>query len=297
MSVQSPSGDDNPWAAPPPSPPVKLSSLLRGLLIAAITLSVLVGGLAIVGFSLPRPREVSSGPAGAPSASATAVPASAAPVDKDAAGPVTASSPVTASGGTTIFTDTFDDAQSGWPVNADADNSKAYTSAGYRIRESGAYLVSTPTPYEDGTAALSQSVTVRLSSGSPFGSAMGLSCGKNFDQPDELDYQFSVTNDGGWQIERLDKANDPDSPLRDLIEGALPQHGTLPLTVTAVCATLADQRTTRLVLFINGVKAADVTDRSPAGDGLWRGMLLISAPGGGTTAMTVRRYSAARLGQ
>lgn len=295
MSVQPPTGGYNPWAAPPPSPPVKLSRPLRGLLIGAITMSVLVGALAIVGFTLPKPREVSSG-----AGSRTAAPsASAGPaqVGGDAADPVTASSPVTAADGTTVFTDTFDDPQSGWLVAADADSSNAYTSAGYRIRESGDYLVATPTPYEDGTSALSQSVTARLSTSSPFGSSMGLSCGKNFDQADELDYQFSVTNDGGWQIERLDNATDPHSPLQDLTEGALPQRGSLPLTVTAVCATLADQRTTRLVLFINDVEAADVTDRSPAGDGLWRGMVLISAPGGGTTAMTVRRYSAARLGQ
>jgi hypothetical protein len=126
---------------------------------------------------------------------------------------------------------------------------------------------------------------------------MGLSCGKNFNQADELDYQFLVDNDGGWTIQRLDQATNLNSPSHELIAGAVPQHGPLPLTVTAVCATLADRRTTRLVLFINEVQAADVTDRSPAGDGLWRGMVLISAPGGGTTAMTVRRYSAARLGQ
>jgi hypothetical protein len=286
---------DNPWAVPPPPTPppgwTQPPSSSRGRIVAIIGIAVfaLLAGLFVVAAQLPQQNRKQSDPA------AYELPSTTLKSEGDPSA-VTAKSTVRPTTGTVIFSDDFTDPTTGWNIGGHDDSDNEYDSAGYTITVTKPWMVSTPSPYDGVVSQLSQSVTSSISASSEEGSSFGLACGRDFDAPSEMDYEFFVDREGGWYIQRRNKATDFSSNPHVLSEGAVPQRTTKPITMVAVCASLADGKTTRLVLFIGGVEAADLTDRSPAETSNWQGML--DTEGGDTkpTSVLITGYSESRLG-
>lgn len=286
---------DNPWAAPTPAgagwfgdpfPPPKASKTVRTAIAFAV-LGAVVVSLGVVAALAGDPHQADHGSA-AENAPGPFVVAT--------AGPVTATSPVSLNDGAVVFSDDFDDPTSGWTFHDNATARTAYTKHGFRLTLLKDYADVWPSPYQPVWPQISQTVVATTSAASPAEMTVGPGCERDWDKPDEIDYDFDVDRDGGWEIDRVSGLTTSADPFTEVAEGAVVVQRGNPVVLNAVCASLPGGRRTRLLLFVNGTEAADVTDVTPSSASGWGGMLVTGGGDDKPGTAYVTHYAESRLG-
>jgi hypothetical protein len=198
-----------------------------------------------------------------------------APAASSPAGGVTAASPLVLSTGTSVFADDFTDPNSGWATGSDDDSTYSYIPGGYSLSSHVPAHFLSYAPYDVPAQQVSLSMTAVEAPGADPGAGFGVTCRRGPESASQLRYEFVVSNKGQWFVER----NEGD--LSTTVEPTVLNEGTTQLvpgaaalTVSGVCATLADGTTTRLALFLNGVKVIDMLDDTPVDSAGWLGGVL-----------------------
>ncbi|MGA3058197.1 MAG: hypothetical protein ABSE70_09235 [Candidatus Limnocylindrales bacterium] len=249
-----------------------------------------MGGLVLAAVVLRQGG--SSGPpatGGAPATATIAVAGTATPIASPEApspsltiaatrGPVTFSSSPASGDGAVVFSDDFQNRSSGWPTASQSGfMTFSFTSKGYVINAGGGvlhHLVYSPS--KQASQQLSISLTAGLASAST-GAGLGVTCRRG-QGASEISYELLVQNDGGWLVTRRDGAPSLGALATTLSHGSSAVvPGTTPITVVGMCATLGDGTATRLVLFVEGKKVADMVDSATLPAGGWMGGLLVAS--------------------
>jgi hypothetical protein len=240
--------------------------------------------------------EVSSEPAASATvdASTDPGPTAAVPAVSDDSGPSSPPGPITeitivsSSSGALDWTDDFRSPSTGWITESSSEHTRyAYTSAGYVVASQGGplhHLVYAP--YNLAVAQLSVRLTAtQVASGSRVG--FGVTCRRG-SGAEQVAYEFIVLNDGRYFVERRDGEPSLATAPWILVNGISPSvPGTKPVTVVGMCATLADGRTTRLILLVDGATLADFTDATNLpGSGWLAGIDVVSNTKPSTTTAT-----------
>ncbi len=296
----------NPYAAPAyaypsPSPysygPPQPTHRGRSLLIAGIVLALVV---AVVAVEAQHPG--SSTTTAQPAAPAQTNQANQSdPTPPPSAGPtsdgVTATSPVTPMSGIEVYSDDFTDSTSGWSTGSDPKGAEfAYTADGYTVTSTVAAHWLAYAPYDDPVQQVSLSMTAHESPGAPTSAGFGLVCRRGPDSTTDVRYEFVVNETDRWFIERNQGAVTLSSTPTILEQGSLPTPlGSQEFEISGICATLADGQTTRLALFVDSDKVADITDVSSLDGGGWLGGLISSGADVSSTT-TVAGYTESDLG-
>jgi hypothetical protein len=179
------------------------------------------------------------------------------------AGPVTESTAVSSDRGTVVFADDFHDASSGWTTDTlPSGTTFAFAASGYVVVAKGTLDHFATAPYKKPVPQVAISLTASQSADAPNGAGYGVSCWRGLDTA-EIRYDFIVTTSGAWQIDRRD-GGVPTKPLVLKQGSSSVELGSNPVVVQGMCATLADQQTTRLVLFAGTQKLTELTDRAPS---------------------------------
>jgi hypothetical protein len=268
----------NPYGYPPASrytyaPPP--SHTLRNILIGTlVVILVLVAGSVEMAGSNSSTGQVATG-SGVPLSQARVSPSS--PAASNPAGGVTAASPLILAKGTSVFADDFTDPNSGWGTGTDDESTYAYTPAGYSMSSHVPAHFLSYAPYDIPAQQISLSMTAVEAPGADPGAGFGVTCRRGPDSVSQLRYEFVVSNAGQWFVERNEGALSTTVDPTILNEGSTQLvPGAAALTVSGVCATLADGTTTRLALFLNGVKVIDMLDDAPVDSAGWLGGVLIT---------------------
>jgi hypothetical protein len=228
----------------------------------------------------------------------SAAPSSAAPSAAAGVG-VTASSVLSATGGVKVFSDDFADPASGWLEETRSYGSYGYTPHGYAISSHVSAHLLTFAPYYVAAPQITLSVTAAESVGAPLTGGFGLYCSRGANSGSKLRYEFVVNESGRWFIERNQGAltSTAGAPATILRQGTLPRLlGSQPMTLSGVCATLADGQTTRLALFVGSTQVADTADVATLDGHGWLGGLLSSGGAGVSSTTTVSQYNEYSLG-
>jgi hypothetical protein len=205
--------------------------------------------------------------------------------------PVTASTALTADRGTVVFTDDFSDSASGWATKPTADFKASFTGSGYVVVASNFVDHEIAAPYLLPKDQLSVAVRASESTDSPDGSGFGAACSRGLKQP-TLSYDFVVQVGGTWDMFRHDTrpgAANPDTSLKMGTSAKAP--GAASITVELICATLSDGVTTRLVMFVDDVQVADITDPVTDLPRLgWVGGFVVRGVDAGPTTVTATHF-------
>ena len=178
-------------------------------------------------------------------------------------GPVTESTAVNPDRGTVVFSDDFQDASSGWTTDTlPSGTTFTYAAGGYVVVAKGTLDHFATSPYNKPVPQVAISVTATQSADAPIGAGYGVSCWRGLDTA-EVRYDFIVTTSGDWEIDRRD-GGVPTKPLVLKQGSSSVELGGTPVVIHAMCATLADQQTTRLLLFAGTQKLTELTDRAPS---------------------------------
>jgi hypothetical protein len=104
-----------------------------------------------------------------------------------------------------------------------------------------------------------------------------VSCWRGLDAA-EIRYDFLITTGGDWEVDRRDGGSPTDAPITLKQGSSSVTLGAAPVVIEGMCATLADAKTTRLLLFAGTEMLADLTDTAPAlPDTGWLPDLLITS--------------------
>ena len=280
-------GAFRPWAPSPNAGPRtsggiashrRIISIVGGALLIAV---LIVGAAIVAGHAGPGGPGATATPTNgglnvaSSRAEATATPAptaSPSPSPSLETGPVTASTPLDPDRGSVISTDNFQDSHSGWATSNSntADTTYQFGPGGYSIGSlTGMVEHLVYGPYRTAKRQLSMSVTATLT-GAPSGAGLGVTCRRGTGAA-QISYSFVVLNTGRFYVERYDGVPGTGSNPTTLKRGASSvKPGSLPITVVGMCATLAGG-TTRLALFVEGQKLADLTDFAPLTGTGWAG--------------------------
>jgi hypothetical protein len=309
----------NPYAAAPngylypspspyryaPSPPAHRG---RNLLIGGIVLALIV---AVIGVEAAHPKSSSATSSGsfpanaqAPASPTTAQPNQATqpnqsqPSAGTSSDGVTATSTLSAISGVEVFADDFTDPDSGWWTGSDPGGAvMAYSPDGYTITSAVRAHWLSYAPFDDPEQQINMNLTAHESAGAAAQSGFGLACRRGPDSTTNVRYEFIVNESNQWFIERNEGPVTLASTPTTLDHGDLPAAlGTQDLSITGICATLADGQTTRLALFVGGQKVADITDVQALDSDGWLGALISSSSGAATSTTTVYDYTESDLG-
>jgi hypothetical protein len=217
------------------------------------------------------------------------------PAPANAADGVTASSPLISPRGTLVFSDDFSDPNSGWDTGTDSDSTYSYTPTGYSMMTHVPAIFLSYAPYDGPAEQVSLSITAAEAAGADPAAGFGVSCRRGPDSASQLRYEFTVTGAGRWFIERNQGDLSAQRPTT-LREGPTHVPAGAQVTVSAVCATLADGVTTRLALFVNGTKVADMLDVSTVDGAGWLGAIMSTNAGNAPATTIVSRYSESAIG-
>ena len=244
--------------APPPQPPAPRSRLglfvVVGAVVVLLAMVLVTVGVVFLG---------SGAPGLAP--------------EPKTLGQVTATTTVSAQRGTAVFSDDFHNASTGWSTETlPSGTTFSYAAGGYVIVAKGAVDHFANAPYQAPVQQVAISVTATQSTDSPIGAGYGVSCWRGTGAA-ELRYDFLVSTGGDWQVDRRD-GGIPTTP-QILKQGkSTARLGSAPLAVEGMCATLADLKTTRLILFAGTQKLVDVFDTATSmPDAGWLADLLITS--------------------
>ena len=216
-----------------------------------------------------------------------------------AAGGVTATSALTPTGGVKLFSDDFTDPASGWDVESLDLGSFAYGPKGYVISTHALVHLLALSPYFLSAQQIALSTTAHESVGAPQTGGFGLLCNRGGNSVTQLRYEFVVNESGRWFIERNqgEVSTTPGGSAVILKEGTvLRPLGSQPMTLSGVCASLPDGRTTRLALFLDGTQVADITDVAALDGQGWLGGVLSVGGAGVPATTTVSAFSQNSLG-
>jgi hypothetical protein len=197
--------------------------------------------------------------------------------------------------GTVIFADDFSDPNSGWDTGTDEDSTYTYTPAGYSMTTHAPAIFLSYAPDDTPVQQVSLSITAAEAAGTDPDAGFGVSCRRGPDSASQLRYEFTVTGSGRWFIERNQGDLSAQTPTT-LHAGPTQLPAGAQVTVSAVCATLADGITTRLALFLNGTKVADTLDVSTVDGAGWLGAIMSTNPGSAPATTIVSRYNESALG-
>jgi hypothetical protein len=207
---------------------------------------------------------------------------------------ITPSTPISAETGTVVFTDDFHDSQSGWDiVSGSSDVDYAFAGGAYVAVAKAGFYYFEPSPYSEPKQQLSVRATATLDVHTPPDAGFGADCVRGSGST-QVRYEFTAAADASWYVQRVEG---PDSDMNvptTLKHGSLgsaPAPGVIPVTLVAVCATMADGLTTRLALFVDGAKVADLTDTVQASshEG-WLADLITAGSDSRPVALTVTRF-------
>jgi hypothetical protein len=289
----------NPYAYAPAShytyaPP---SHRGRNVIIGSIvaTLVIVAAAVEVTGTRAAKPRTQASNAIAQAPVSPTAPAASNPPSPPSTADGVTASSPLSSPRGTVIFADDFSDPNSGWDTGTDEDSTYTYTPAGYSMTTHAPAIFLSYAPDDTPVQQVSLSITAAEAAGTDPDAGFGVSCRRGPDSASQLRYEFTVTGSGRWFIERNQGDLSAQTPTT-LHAGPTQLPAGAQVTVSAVCATLADGITTRLALFLNGTKVADTLDVSTVDGAGWLGAIMSTNPGSAPATTIVSRYNESALG-
>ena len=192
-----------------------------------------------------------------------------------ATAPVLAPTPYSPDGGSPVLDLGFPGDAKGWPIGQQAGSTQLSLSAGgYVVTASGRstdHLVDAP--LDKGYRRLAVTATAAQSSGR--GTAgFGVSCRSA--GPVAVMYEFIVLNNGGWLVERRTGTNDVGAPTIVMHGTSFSVPGPKPIAISGICAASADGKTTRLSMFVDGVRLTDVADFTPTPSEGWRGGIVVS---------------------
>jgi hypothetical protein len=204
-------------------------------------------------------------------------------------GLVTASTQVTATRGTVVFSDSFHDPSSGWATQTlPSGTTFAYGTIGYVIVAKGTLDHFASAPYQKPVQQIAIAVTATQSTDAPLGAGYGVSCWRGANTS-ELRYDFLVTTGGDWRVDRRDGGLRVKPILRQGKSSAA--LGSAPIAVQGICATLADMHTTRLILFAGRQKLADFTDTATSmPDVGWLPDLIVTSDARRASTVTATRF-------
>ncbi len=259
---------------PPPEERRASNPNARLIIIAAVA-AVLILVVGAVGVSLELAAERGK------QSTAAAVKSTPSP------GPVGPTTPVTATTGMSVFSDDFHDPNSGWYTVANsADADYGYANGSYVVTAKGDFYYFQPSPYSEPKPQISASVTATLDVHTPPDAGFGVDCFRGSGS-EVVSYEFTADADAHWYVQRAIGETSTAVPTM-LAKGSLgsaPAPGVLPVTLVGVCATQSDGVTTRLVLFVDGKKVADLTDTTSVSSNQgWQCDLLTA--GSGTRPVT-----------
>jgi len=267
MSDFPPPPDSPPYFAPPPRRGIPSGVVIAVGVTAAVVITAIAGGLALyVGSRLPRP---------AASAQASGTP-----------------SPrgLTASSGTVLFSDDFHDPASGWDTTTRGSGTTfTYRDGTFVIVSKGDLYHPEASPYTVPVARLSQAITATQSNGAPGDAGFGVECVQG-NGAQQLSYNFVLAG-GIFYISRHVGPDTPTNFSTTLKQGtAHVAPGLTPVTVVGDCIMSGDGTPTRLVLFVNGEKAADVTDTATVPSTGWTGGIVTASDSFAPSTDIVTRF-------
>ena len=204
--------------------------------------------------------------------------------------PVTASSPVSPDAGTVVFADDFQDASSGWGTTSALGLTRAYLVTGYVVTVSGDFDYTLGSPRGKVLQQVATAVTGTFPGDTPLDAGFGVECERGTDAS-RISYEFVVSADGTWTISRRD--GDPSlAPLFLLLKGSSPlKLIDTPNAVEAMCVTLPDGKTTRLIIYVDGAPVADFREtRSSLPDSGWWVGLVVAGSGSAPATLTVKHF-------
>ena len=208
-----------------------------------------------------------------------------------AAGLVTVGTRLTADRGAVVFADDFHDPGSGWNSGVLASGTSfGYAAGGYLIAGRGTLHHFAEAPFRVALDQLSVAATGTQTEGAPDGAGFGVTCWRG-DGAGRVRYEFVLLAPSTWYLERdggVDTLTDRGVVLRKGDARIAP--GSKPITLVGVCASL-DATSTRVALFVDGLKMVDQIDRAggPGGGG-WLSGLDVSSREAGDSAVTVVRF-------
>ena len=131
---------------------------------------------------------------------------------------------------------------------------------GYQVVAPDGYVYYFFAPYDNPVPQLAMSVTATTAARNTSSDAgFGVTCIGQNGPTKGFSYEFLALLNGRWQIERRNLDN-PTYPT-ELATGSSPARpGSAPLSVEGACVSFPGSKTVRLILFINGHKAADLAD-------------------------------------
>lgn len=243
--------------------------MLIAAIVAGAVMFAMSGG---TGGSRPSAARPSGGLSAASGSTATESPTlDPSPMPSPILAPITATSSLAPGRGSLIFNDTFSDSHSGWPTSGPSVTTFKYAAGGYVIGSPGVameHMVYAPHQVDSGQ--ISMSLTA-VPNGAPTGAGFGVVCSQGTGAA-KVAYAFTLRNDKRFYIERFDGVSGSSAGHSVVAFG---RHkvvlGAKAVTVVGMCATLADGKTTRLVLYAAGSKLADTTDRATLAGPGWVG--------------------------
>lgn len=204
--------------------------------------------------------------------------------------------PVTATRGGVVFSDSFADPRSGWNRKPSTGVTYQYIPGGFAATATGNFIYHRGAPYEEPIQQISMSMTATIAPGAPAGANFGPNCDQGTTTTSDFHYEFELTTDSQWEILRHQGVATNTTEI--LKEGTAPvSAGPAPDTVVGMCATQSDGHTTRLVMFVDGTQVADITDSyNLPGDGWVAGMSFGSENGTPTTVIA-SQFTIRNIGQ
>lgn len=280
-----------PWGPQPGPAPARGTGRLAWL-VGGISLAVIVIVVAVV-VVVNGGRGSTSAPSTGGAASGGATTATTATTV--AIGPVTASTALRADRGTVVYTDDFHDPGSGWSTEGSAQSTRSYGRNAFLMTGSGNFLFQEYSPYTESIAQIGMTATATESASAPPGSGLGVVCDRGLGFSD-IHYEFLLTTTAQWLIDRHKGVGT--NPTVTLKEGTAPAAASsIPATVTGMCATQTDGRTTRLAMFVNGTLVADITDSATLPEDGWIGGICIFDVATPSSTVTTTKFSQSDLGR
>jgi hypothetical protein len=175
---------------------------------------------------------------------------------------VSLATPVMSSWGQVVFRDDFSDPASGWYTGTTTDATAGYGLGGLVATVSGPYYHQLFAPYDEPIDQVGISMTATLSAGAPTGTGVGVVCGRGGTGSTAIRYDFILIDDSKWTIVRHTGASQ-NGPVALKSGTAAVTPGATSVTVAGMCASQPDNRTTRLIMFVNGSSVTDLTDTAP----------------------------------
>jgi len=198
--------------------------------------------------------------------------------------------------GTAVFTDDFHDPSSGWFAGTSSSGTTfGYSGGAYVIDAHGFFTHYTFSPYSLPLPQASATISATQTRDAPPGAGFGVMCEQGTGQQ-LIRYQMYIAVGGVFHVTVVKGPDSKDnlaSRLKLGTSGAEP--GSTPVTIVGDCLTAADGKSTRLVLFVNGVMAADVTDPSTVPGSGWRMGILATSEASRNSTVTFTRFEEREL--